>query len=112
MIMESLNFQFADEQPWVDIDLGVQRQIMAYNDSLMLVKVRFEPGAKGAPHAHPHTQATYVESGKFEFTTDGQTRIIKAGDGVYIKPNALHDCKCIDAGVLIDTFSPMREDFL
>jgi len=110
--MESANFQFEKYIEWENPDKGVTRQIMAYNDSLMMVKVKFETGAVGSTHIHSHTQATYVVSGVFEFTTDGETQIIKAGDGVYIKPNAVHGCKCLEEGLLIDTFSPMREDFL
>ncbi|NDV64289.1 cupin domain-containing protein [Bacteroides sp. 224] len=112
MQKESANFQFEKDIRWEYPSEGVSRQIMAYNDELMLVKVKFETGAVGSPHTHPHTQATYVASGIFEFTTDGETQIVKAGDGVYMKPNVEHGCKCIEAGVLIDTFAPMREDFL
>ncbi|HCC53102.1 MAG TPA: cupin domain-containing protein [Porphyromonadaceae bacterium] len=112
MQKESSNFQYEDQIQWQHPDKGVSRQIMAYNDDIMMVKVKFETGAVGAPHTHPHTQATYVASGVFEFTTDGETKTIKAGDGVYIKPNVLHGCKCLEEGLLIDTFSPMRADFL
>lgn len=112
MNRESNNFQFEKETAWQDLGGGVQRQIMGYNDNLMLVKVKFETGAIGSPHQHPHTQITYVASGVFKFTTDGETKIVKAGDGIYIKPDVLHGCECLEAGVLIDTFSPLREDFL
>ncbi|MDH6341696.1 quercetin dioxygenase-like cupin family protein [Parabacteroides sp. PFB2-12] len=112
MKRESKDFIYEEETIWEVVGEGVRRQVMAYNDQLMLVKVAFEAGAVGAPHTHPHTQATYVVSGLFEFTTDGHTSIIKAGDCVYIKPDVLHGCKCVEAGTLIDTFAPMREDFL
>lgn len=65
MKRESNNFQLEKETPWETVGNGVSRQIMAYNDDLMLVKVKFEKGAKGDPHTHPHTQATYVAEGKF-----------------------------------------------
>ncbi len=110
--MESDNFQYESEMKWENAGEGVVRQIMAYNDDLMLVKVKFETGAVGTPHTHPHTQATYVASGVFEFTTDGETKIVCPGDGVYMKPGVLHGCRCLETGVLIDTFSPMRKDFL
>lgn len=112
MKMESNNFQYESEIKWENAGEGVVRQIMAYNDDLMMVKVKFETGAVGTPHTHPHTQATYVASGVFEFTTDGETKIVRAGDGVYMKLGVLHGCRCLEAGVLIDTFSPMRKDFL
>lgn len=109
---ESANFQFEKELKWEYPSEGVSRQIMAYNDGLMMVKVKFETGAIGTPHTHPHTQATYVAGGVFEFTTDGETKTVKTGDGVYMKPGVLHGCKCLEEGILIDTFAPVREDFL
>ena len=78
----------------------------------MMVKVNFEDGAIGTPHQHFHTQATYCVSGKFEFTIDGEKKIVAAGDGVYIAPNLIHGAVCLEAGMLIDVFSPVREDFL
>ena len=112
MKYESNNFQFEAEMLWESAGEGIVRQIMGYNDNLMMVKVKFETGAIGTPHTHPHTQTTYVASGVFEFTTDGETKIVRPGDGVSMKPGILHGCICLEAGVLIDTFSPMREDFL
>ena len=112
MDMESNNFQYESEMKWENAGAGVVRQIMAYNDDLMMVKVKFETGAVGTTHTHPHTQATYVASGVFEFTTDGETKIVHPGDGIYMKPGVLHGCRCLEAGVLIDTFSPIRKDFL
>lgn len=110
--MESGNFQYESKMKWECAGKGIVRQIMAYNDDLMMVKVKFETGSIGTPHTHPHTQATYVASGVFEFTTDDETKIVRAGDGVYIKSGVLHGCRCLEEGILIDTFSPMRRDFL
>ena len=105
-------FQIGSELKWEDAEPGVQRQVMGYDGQLMVVKVKFEKGAVGKAHKHYHTQATYVASGKFELTIDGETKILSAGDGYYVAPDVLHGAKCLEAGVLIDTFSPMRADFL
>lgn len=59
-----------------------------------------------------HTQATYVASGKFELTIGDRKEILSTGDGYYVAPDEPHGCVCLEAGVLIDTFSPMRADFL
>lgn len=112
MEKESVSFQFDKEMKWEQAGERVVRQIMGYNDDVMMVKVKFETGSVGTPHTHPHTQVTYVASGLFEFTVGGETKVVGVGDGVYMKPNVLHGCKCLEAGVLIDTFSPMRRDFL
>ena len=91
---------------------GVNRQIMAYDGQLMMVKVKFDKGAVGSMHEHYHSQATYVVSGKFELTIGDKKEILSAGDGYYVAPDELHGCVCIEAGILIDTFSPVRADFL
>ena len=76
MKQESDSFQFENTTEWESAGVGVIRQIMAYNKNMMMVKVKFETGAEGAPHTHPHTQATYVVSGIFEFTVGGETEIV------------------------------------
>jgi quercetin dioxygenase-like cupin family protein len=105
-------FQLENEIPWEDLGNGIKRQIFGFDDKLMLVKVKFEQGAIGTLHQHHHTQVTYVESGSFEVTIGNQIKTIHAGDGFYIPSNQMHGVVCLQAGVLIDSFSPVREDFL
>ncbi len=105
-------FQIETEIPWQDLGEGVQRQVFGYDDKLMLVKVKFETGAIGTLHQHLHSQASFVESGVFELTIGNKKKTLKAGDGYYVPPHILHGCICLEAGVLIDSFSPHREDFI
>lgn len=106
------NFIENENIPWEEVEKGIHRKIMAYDDKLMLVKVKFETGGVGALHKHHHSQITQVESGLFEIEINGDKKILKKGDAYYIPPHTLHGAVCIDAGVLIDTFSPVREDFI
>ncbi len=91
---------------------GVIRRILAYNDDMMVVENTFSKDAVGALHSHPHTQITYVKSGKFEFTIDGEKHIVTEGDTLLKTDGVVHGCVCLEAGVLLDIFSPCREDFL
>lgn len=91
---------------------GVTRRILAYNDGLMCVENTFETGAVGALHSHPHTQITYVVSGKFTFTIDGVTKTVTPGDTMLKTDGVVHGCTCLEAGILLDIFTPMREDFV
>ncbi len=91
---------------------GVTRRVLAYNKDLMCVENTFEEGAVGALHSHPHTQITYVVSGKFEFEIEGVKKIVQAGDTMLKTDSVIHGCLCKEAGVLLDIFSPMREDFV
>ncbi len=91
---------------------GVIRKILAYTDELMVVENHFEKGAVGALHTHPHTQATYVVSGQFEFEISGEKKVVNPGDTLLKKDGIEHGCVCLEAGILLDIFTPMREDFV
>lgn len=110
--MASKKFLKENEIKWEDLGGGVQRKILGFDNQIMMVKVKFEKGAIGSPHQHFHTQATYCASGKFEFTIGDEKQLVEGGEGVYIEPNLLHGALCLEAGILIDVFSPVREDFL
>ncbi len=97
---------------WEEVGPGVRRKIMAYDESLMVVKVRFDAGGIGPVHQHFHSQITHVESGAFEVEIDGEKKLLHTGDAFYIPPHVMHGALCKEAGVLIDVFSPMREEFI
>jgi quercetin dioxygenase-like cupin family protein len=95
-----------------DIGPGVTRQVLGYDDSLMMVRFTFEPGSVGALHHHPHKQVSYVESGRFEATIDGKTTVLQRGDCYFVPPDAVHGVVALEAGSLVDVFAPARQDFL
>ncbi len=101
-----------DQCPLEDLGGGVRRRILAHAGGLMQVEVHFDAGAVGALHAHPHEQLTHVLSGEFEFTIGDETRVVRAGDTLYKRPGIVHGCVCRQPGVLLDTFTPQRDDFL
>ncbi|MGG7661244.1 cupin domain-containing protein [Dyadobacter sp. BHUBP1] len=113
--MEALRekeFVSDSEIPWEDLGGGLKRKVMAYDDTLMMVKVAFEKGGIGTLHSHFHTQMSYVESGEFEITIGERKQVLRQGDVYYIPPHLVHGALCLSAGMLVDIFTPMREDFI
>jgi quercetin dioxygenase-like cupin family protein len=99
--------------PVVPTGDGVTRQVLADSPELMTVAFRFaHAGAAGAPHHHPHVQSTYVQSGRFRFTVQGQSFDVGADDAFVIPSGVVHGCVCLEPGLLIDGFTPRRDDFL
>ena len=98
--------------PVVSPDAGVLRQVLSESPELMVVSFRFETGAEGKLHKHPHVQSTYVSKGKFLFFRDGAAYELKVGDSLVIPGNIEHGCECLEEGELIDCFTPRRDDFL
>ena len=103
---------FGETQPIEVVGEGVRRQMMGYDDKIMMVKVWFEEGSIGYVHSHHHSQVTYVESGEFDVNIDGKITRLKVGDSFRIPPMVSHGAVCVKSGILIDVFSPVREDFL
>ena len=98
--------------PSVQADAGVLRQVLADSPELMVVSFRFEREAAGKLHNHPHVQSTYVKAGRFRFEIDGRAFEVGPGDSFVIPSGAMHGCVCLEAGELIDCFTPRRDDFL
>lgn len=97
---------------WEPTAEGVKRKIMVYEPAMMVVKVAFETGGIGAVHRHVHVQMSYVESGVFRISIGDDTRELRQGDAFYVPSNVWHGAECLEAGMLIDSFTPVREDFL
>lgn len=98
--------------PVEQIEDGIERQ-MIWGDRLMVCRLRLAPRVVTAVHSHPHEQITLVERGRAVFTIESQTRIASAGDVLHFPPNVRHGATMLDQEViLIDIFTPVREDFL
>jgi len=111
-IQPTKGFWIDGETEWEQVAEGLSRQIMGFDGKIMLVKAKFETGAIGVMHKHYHSQVTYVESGEFEMTIGDEVKTLKRGDSFYVIPWIMHGCVCTKPGILIDVFSPAREDFL
>ena len=98
--------------PTVSPEPGVTRQVLTDAPDLMLVRVAFETGATGKTHRHRHVQATFVQSGRFRFSLDRRAVEVGPGETVTMEADQPHGVVCLQAGVLIDSFSPRREEFL
>jgi len=111
----SETFVKASEMPVVEVKPGLSRQILGYDDDIMQVKVMFGEemvGQRPPLHSHPHVQSSYVISGRFEAHIGDQVTYLGAGDAYYVASNVPHELYCLEPGVIIDGFSPIREDFL
>ena len=100
------------EPQLIELGGGCRRRIRAYNKDMMLVEVGFDAGSVGADHSHPHTQISYVLEGEFTYHIEGETRVMHPGDSIVVDGGKVHGCTCVEAGTLLDIFSPMREDFV
>jgi quercetin dioxygenase-like cupin family protein len=89
---------------------------LAHTDHLMVVAMDFEDGPSAQPdppHHHPHEQVTYVAKGELYFFIDGEPHRLSAGDLITVPGDVPHSIQLLSKHVrLIDTFTPIRTDFL
>ncbi|MGC8972396.1 MAG: cupin domain-containing protein [bacterium] len=94
--------------------MNIIREVLAYGGNLMLTRNTFpKKGTKASTHKHHHEQISYVLSGSFRFILDKEERILNVGDSLYIPSNIPHSAEALeDNSVVLDVFTPQREDFL
>jgi len=111
-LVQSQLFMNSPRSEAEDIGDGIHRTLLGYDNKILMAKVWFDKGAVGQVHKHHHSQVAYVIEGKFEVEVDGQKQILEAGGCFFVPSMAMHGAVCLEPGILLDVFSPAREDFL
>ena len=97
----------------VILDERLSRKVLSSVGELMLVELTFKKGGVGAVHSHSdHEQVSYIVNGSFEITVGDEMIVAKAGDGYYAGKNVPHGVYALEDGVLLDIFTPIRNDIL
>jgi len=91
---------------------GLERRVGAFNEKLFLAEHRMDAGWIGAAHSHPHDQIVYVVSGHLRVTASDQTFEIRQGDSFVVRGGVQHQASALEPSVVIDVFTPCREDYL
>ena len=94
------------------VGTGIKRQ-MVVGQNIMVCRFTFDPFVVTPEHTHPHEQVTLVIKGRVRFMIADEERIVEPGDILHFPSNNRHGATMLDEEVvLIDIFSPIREDFL
>jgi quercetin dioxygenase-like cupin family protein len=91
---------------------GLERQILVYSSALMLVRHRMRKGWRGTAHRHPHEQMVYVLSGSIQIAVDGVVHHATSGDNFIVASNVEHQATALEDSVVLDIFTPSREDYV
>ena len=110
-----MNVSKISEAKAFEVKPGRTRRIL-HTDHLMMVAFDFADGPAAQPdppHTHSHEQVTYVAEGEILFFIGDESTRLVPGDMVAVPPDLPHTIQLLTAHArLIDTFTPLREDFL
>ena len=101
-----------DEQPWIDIVPGIRRQTITTGAAMYQMRARLDAGSQLPEHQHPQEQITHVISGRVRMIVAGTPHELGPGESLYLPSNTPHGAETIEDTLVIDTFSPPREDYL
>ena len=101
----------AAEVEAVEMVPGVWRRTLNFGERLMVVQATLEEGVVVPVHCHPHEQITYVIEGQLAMEVEGQTHVLGPGDSLLFPGDVEHGATAIERTLVIDTFSPPREDY-
>jgi quercetin dioxygenase-like cupin family protein len=101
-----------NETPTVEALPGLVRRVLAHSPSLMLVENTIAAGTVLPVHQHPHEQILYVQSGELRLRCDGEKHTMRTGDSCVFAGDVPHGVVAVTDLVVLDIFTPEREDFL
>ena len=90
---------------------GLHRRTMATTDKLMVCEFFVERQTVIPDHQHAQDQVGYVIYGKIELKVGDEVRICDPGDTYQIPGGVMHGAKALVDTLIIDIFSPPREEY-
>ena len=100
------------QNPWIAICPGIKRRTIAHGEKMYQMLAQLDAGSRMSPHQHPHEQIAHVLSGRMRLIVDGTPHELIAGQAFYLASNVPHGVETIEETMVLDTFSPPREDLL
>jgi quercetin dioxygenase-like cupin family protein len=92
-------------------ETGLSRQVLAYNDQLMLVRHLMQKGWVGARHSHPHEQLVYIIRGHLRFSAGDSAFEARSGDSFVVPGGMEHQASALEESEVLDVFTPFREEY-
>ncbi|MBA3961717.1 MAG: cupin domain-containing protein [Chthoniobacterales bacterium] len=101
-----------NENPWIEICPGIQRQTVASGKTMYQMQVRLAAGSKMPEHRHPQEQIVHVLEGRMRLIVEGIPHELAAGDSFYLASGVAHGVETVEETRVLDTFSPPRDEYL
>jgi unsaturated pyranuronate lyase len=101
-----------ESERWITMVPGIRRRTLVAGEKMMQMLVTLDAGSHLPEHQHPHEQLTYVLRGRLQFLVAGVVRKVSSGQSICIAGGTPHAADALEDTLVVDTFSPPREDLL
>ena len=99
------------EEPVDQLNPLIGRQ-MLHTERITLARITLGKGAVVPRHEHENEQIATVLEGRVRFVVDGESFEVGPGESVPLAANVPHEVTALEDSVVLDVFSPVREDWL
>ena len=82
-----------------------------HSGTMTVARLELQKDAVVAEHSHHNEQITMVERGALKFSIDGGHKVVRGGETLVIPPNVPHAVVALEDTVVLDVFSPARDDW-
>jgi quercetin dioxygenase-like cupin family protein len=106
--MELYDWNRLEQEP---MNSRVARKVI-HSSSMTIARVELQKYATVAEHSHVNEQIAMVERGSLKFFIEGREQIVRAGEVLSIPPHVPHGVEALEDTVVVDVFSPRREDWI
>lgn len=101
-----------DPSNYKELVPGVFMKPLAYGEKSMLCEFHINQGAVIPAHRHPHEQTGYLVRGRLRFFGDEGETVVEPGCSWSFKAGVSHGAEALGDSIVIEVFSPVREDYL
>lgn len=101
-----------NQNPWIDIVPGIQRRTLASGRTMYQMMAKLESGSRMPPHQHEQEQIVHILRGRMRLIVSGVPHELREGDSFYLGSNVPHGVETLEETMVLDTFSPPRDDYL
>ncbi|MEY2562861.1 MAG: hypothetical protein QOH88_1054 [Verrucomicrobiota bacterium] len=100
------------QSPWIEIVPGIRRRTVTHGASMYQMMAKLHAGSVMPEHKHPQEQIVHILEGKMRLIVAGVPHELRGGQSYYLASNVPHGVETIEDTMVLDTFSPPREDYL
>jgi len=91
---------------------GIDQKTLVYGGKTLLTEFHLKKDSIIPPHMHPYEQTGYLISGHMVFMVGNERYDTHPGDSWCIAADAEHSAEVVEDSVVVEVFSPVREDYL
>lgn len=91
---------------------GIKLKTLSYGQKTSFTEFKMKKGSVIPTHSHINEQTGYLIRGKLKFKVQNEVFEAQPGDSWCIEGNVEHNAEVLEDSLVVEIFSPVREDYL